>query len=255
VKSIVGIFDNRTSAISAANHLRSLGFDGPDLTVFSPGQSAPGLTTAPTDEGEQPGMGAALGSVVGGALGLGAGAIAASLIVPGIGPVIALTLGAAAAAGLGGAAAGGAVGRALEQYLSMGVPKDEVFFYEQALREGRSVVVAASDRDDQLEQGRLALQQAGAESLDAARDKWWIGIRDVEEKSYSAPQEFRSVEATFRRGFAAALDPELRGKPWAASAATLRQRYPDHYDQESFRRGFERGQEYYRQFLSDKVRA
>jgi hypothetical protein len=255
VKSIVGIFQNRASAISAANRLRSLGFDGPNLTVFSPGQNAPDLNAAPTDEGEQPGMGAALGSVVGGALGLGAGAVAANLLLPGIGPVIALTLGAAAAAGLGGAAAGGLVGRALEQHLSMGVPKDEIFFYEQALRDGHSVVVAASDRDDQLDEGRLALQQAGAESLDAAREKWWIGVRDVEQRSYSAPEEFRQVEHTFRSGFAAALEPELRGRPYAASTAYLKQRYPNEYDQESFRRGYDRGQEYYRQFLSDKARA
>jgi hypothetical protein len=254
MESIVGVFDTRAAAIEGANRLRSLGFDDARLTVFSPGGVGPDLESAPTDEGEQPGMGAALGGVVGGALGLSAGAVAASLVVPGIGSVVALTLGAAAVAGLGGAAAGGAVGRALEHYLSMGVPKDEIFFYEQALRQGRSIVVAAWDGDDQIDAARRALEDSGAESLDAAREKWWIGIREVEEGAYAAPDEFRAVEHTFRRGFAAALHPDLREKSYADAAASLRQKYPDDYDQEAFRRGFERGRSYYRRFLTDEAR-
>jgi hypothetical protein len=164
-----------------------------------------------------------------------------------------LTLAAAAAGGIGGAAAGGAVGSALEQHLSMGVPKDEVFYYEHALREGHSVVVATSDRDDQLEEGRRVLEQAGAESLDAAREKWWIGLREVEEQSYGPQQEFREVEGTFRRGFAAALEPDFRGKDYSAARTLLKQRYPEECEMESFRRGFERGQDYCRQFLSDRA--
>jgi hypothetical protein len=251
VESVVGIFNTRAAAIEAADRLRSLGFDGAQLTVFSPGGVGPDLESAPTDEGEQPGMGAALGGVVGGALGLSAGAVAASLVVPGIGSVVALTLGAAAAAGLAGAAAGGAVGRALEHYLSMGIPKDEIFVYEQALREGHSLVVAASDRDDQMEAARRTLEDSGAQSLDAAREKWWIGIREVEEEAYARPDEFRAVEETFRRGFAAALHPDLRDKNYTDAAASLEQKYPRDYDQEAFRRGFERGRSYYRQFLAD----
>jgi hypothetical protein len=251
METVVGIFENRAAAVNAANRLRSIGFDGEGLTVFSPGQSAPDLNTAPADEGEQPGMGAAIGSVVGGALGLSGGAVAANLILPGVGPVVALTLGGAAIAGIGGAAAGGTAGRALEHHLSMGVPKDEIFFYEQCLQQGRSVVVAATNDDDKLARARRVLDDAGAESLDAAREKWWIGIRDVEEKSYPEPHEFKNVEGTFRRGFAAALEPELRGKDYRSASPHLKQRYPEECDQESFRRGYQRGQDYCRQFLRD----
>jgi hypothetical protein len=122
------------------------------------------------------------------------------------------------------------------------------------LREGRSVVVAAADRDEQIEAARRALEESGAESLDAAREKWWIGIREVEERSYPAPGEFRDVEQTFRRGFAAALNPDLRDKSYAQAAASLNKTYPADYEQEAFRRGFERGQDYYRRFLSDEPR-
>ena len=76
------------------------------------------------------------------------------------------------AGGVGGAAAGGAAaGGALEDVLSIGVPKDEIFFYEDALRQGRSVIIGLSERDDQIEAGKSALNRAAAETLDSAREK------------------------------------------------------------------------------------
>ena len=34
------------------------------------------------------------------------------------------------------------------------------------------------------------IQKAGAETLDAAREKWWIGLRDAEAAVYSKPGAF-----------------------------------------------------------------
>jgi hypothetical protein len=127
------------------------------------------------------------------------------------------------------------------------VPKDEIFFYEDALRQGRSVVVGLSESDDQIEAGRDALHKAGVETLDAAREKWWIGLKDAEEAVYSKPDGFKDVEATYRRGFAAALEPGIRGQSFEQAANYLEKSYPQLYREESFRRGFERGQRYYRE--------
>ena len=244
MKTVVGIFKTLQEATQAANLLKSAGFEGDHVILLSPGAPDVDVEAAvPTEDAEQPGMGKAIGSVVGGAVGLGAGVIIASLLLPGIGTVLAVTFG-AAAGGLGGAAAGAATGGALENVLSIGVPKDEIFFYEDALRQGRAVVVGLSEREDQIESGRNVLDRAGAETLDAARENWWIGLRDAEAIGYSKPEDFKQVETTFRCGFGAALEPAMRGRSFDEATEYLQQNYPASYHEESFRRGFERGQHY-----------
>ena len=243
MKTVVGIFKTRQAATAAGNLLKAAGFEADKVIILTPDTPAPVVEkTVPTEDAEQPGMGKAIGSVVGGAVGLGAGALIANLLLPGIGPVLAVTLG-AAAGGLGGA--GAAAGSALENVLSIGVPKDEIFFYEDALRKGRSVVVGLSEDDDQIEAGRAALQKAGAETLDAAREEWWIGLRDAEAAVYSKPEDFAQEEDSFRRGFSAALEPKMRGRSFDAAMEDLKANYSDAYQRQSFRRGFERGQNYH----------
>ena len=53
------------------------------------------------------------------------------------------------------------------------------------------------------------------------------------------------VEMTFRSGFAAALQPALRGRSLDEAAEYLKQNYPSSYHKEGFRRGFERGRLYH----------
>lgn len=246
MKTVVGVFKTREEAIKAANLLQSLGFEGHEVIVLCPGTPDARVESAvPTEDAEQPGIGKAIGSVVGGAVGLSAGVLLGSLLLPGIGSVLALTFG-AAAGGLGGAAVGAAAGGALENMLSMGLPKDEIFFYEDALRHGRSVVIGMSGDDEKIEAGRKALEKAGAESLDGARERWWIGLRDAEEVEYQEAENFKQIENTYRQGFIAALEPEARGRSFQDAAGYLKQNFPDCYSEDSFRRGFERGQHYYR---------
>ena len=244
MKSVVGIFRTRQEATKAANLIQASGFEGSNVSLLVACSKESDIEAVPTEDAEQPGMGKAIGSVVGGAMGLSAGAIVGNFLLPGIGPVLAVTFG-AAAGGVGGAVAGGAAGGALENILSRGVPKDEIFFYEDALRKGRSVVVALSEDDRQIEAGRKVLEKAGAETLDAAREKWWIGLRDAEEAVYAKPAEFKEVERIFQQGFAAALEPEVRGRSVQQAERYLKENYPECYAEESFRRGFERGRRYY----------
>ena len=96
MKTIVGIFKTPREAAEAANLLRRAGFEGNNVIILSPGTSDIEVAAAvPTEDAEQPGMGKAIGSVIGGAVGLGAGALIANLLLPGIGPVLAVTFGAA----------------------------------------------------------------------------------------------------------------------------------------------------------------
>ena len=60
--------------------------------------------------------------------------------------------------------------------MSTGLPKDELYLYEDALRAGHSVVFAFAADDAQEEAAKRALQEAGAESLDAGDESWRVGL-------------------------------------------------------------------------------
>jgi hypothetical protein len=222
MKTVAAIFPSRADAERAAQHLIALGAAPDNLTVLSPG--ARPRDAVVTDEGEAQGTGAALGAVVGGATGAAIGmplGAAMSLMVPGVGPVIALGLIGAALFSAGGAA----VGSALETTLSQGVPRDDVFIYEDALRRGRSVVVLLTEDESMAARAEEVLRAAGGVDVAAARDEWWAGLREEQRGVYTAEEE-----SAYRRGFEAALISDAREPDRDASAA--------------YRRGWERGRLY-----------
>src|SRR5262249_43602778 len=111
--------------------------------------------------------------------------------------------------------------------------------------QGKSLVIVSSPDEDDIERVRALMEQEGAESIDAARQKWWIGLRDAEEAEYDSPNgAFRTVETIYRRGFEAALEPEWRGRCWRDAEAGLRARHGRFATEVDFRRGYERGQAY-----------
>jgi hypothetical protein len=260
MESIVGIFNSFADAKRASAMLRSLGIPDNRMAVLSPQTADVDMETeVPTTDTEQPGVGAALGGTIGGALGvaggLEAGAVAASLLLPGVGPVIAIGLIGAAILGAGGVAAGAAAGHALEGGIAEGIPRDELFVYEDALRRGRSVVIAFVDDPDLTEKARGELSHAGAESVDAARNEWWIGLRDAEREHYAKQGgNFDMDEAKYRLGFEAAMRPDCRGKSCDEIAPALSERYGEEAKGTPFRNGYDRGQNYLT-YVGDKYRA
>ncbi len=250
MESIVGIFNSLADAQRAAAMLQSVGIRDKRITVLSPHTSESEIQAqVATTETEQPGMGPALGGTVGAALGvaggLEAGAAAASLLIPGVGPVLAFGLIGAALFGVGGAAAGAMAGDALEKGIADGMPRDELFVYEDALRHGRSVLIALADDDQIAASARTALHRAGAESVDAARNEWWIGLRDAEAEHYTNQGgDFNADEAKYRLGFEAALHPDCRGKSCDDMMGHLNKRYGEDSGTPAFRQGYGRGQGY-----------
>src|SRR5262249_33868208 len=143
------------------------------------------------------------------------------------------------------AAGGAAAGAALEAVLAPGVPRDELFLYEDAVRQGRSVVFVVAESEARADIARRILSQAGAEELDAARERWWLGLRSVEAERYGADGgDFARDEARYRLGFEAALGAKTRGRAYDDVVEYLSQQYPDAYRDPTFRRGFERGRAY-----------
>lgn len=252
MQSIVGIFNSLADAKRAGAILNSLGIAEDKISVLSPHTPETDIeAVVPTTEAEQPGMGRALGGAVGGALGvasgLHAGAVAASILIPGVGPVLAIGLIGAVLFGAGGAAAGALAGGALEKGIDDGLPRDELYLYEDALRRGRSIVIAFADDQQIAENARAALMQAGAETVDAAREEWWIGLRGAEQEHYTSQGgDFKVDEAKYRLGFEAALHPERRGKSPADVTESLQKKYGNDSSSRPFRLGYDRG----RQFLA-----
>ena len=249
MSTVAGIFNSSAEAERAVEGLRAAGFGEESISILTPGTSPQQLDDVPTTETEQEGMGKAVGGLVGGALGIAGGgalsAAAASLLIPGVGPVLAAGLIGAALLGAGGAATGMAAGGALEDSMAEGLPHDELFVYEEALRRGRSVVLVVAG--DEVGEGisRDLFKEVGAESVDAARESWWVGLRDAEEAEYTVDGgDFGVDEPVFRRGFEASLHPRARGRAYAEDAERLRECYGAECDESAFRRGYERGRRY-----------
>jgi hypothetical protein len=237
--TVAGVFDSPERAQSAAAALRQTGI--PRINLLLPGATESQVAKVAVSDGEQPGMGAAVGGLVGGAIGaaggLGLGTAAATLLVPGVGPVLALGIAAAAVFGAGGAVGGAAAGAAFEEESNVGIPADELYVYKDALRRGKSVLFVLAKDADEAERASAGLSAGGAESIDAARDQHWIGLRSAEREHYQAlGGDFDRNERAYRRGFEAAL----RAVPGEAGAA------PRRSGGHAFRCGYERGLAYRR---------
>lgn len=260
MEAIAGIFDSRADAERAVYGLRSAGIANDRIALLTPGTSDEvAESSVPVTDTEQPGMGRAMGGAVGGALGVAGGgtlgAAVASLLVPGVGPVIAAGVVGAALLGIGGAATGAAAGAALESGLAEGLSRDEVYLYEDALRNGRSVVIAFAEDENADERINNVLAQAGAESIDAARESWWLGLRDAEEEHYvTSGGDFNADEVSYRRGFEAALNPTRRGRTYEECVTELNESYRDRGTEKAFRLGFQRGQDYHRRVRENTKR-
>jgi hypothetical protein len=246
--TVAGVFQTIEAAQRAAADLNRAGVPREAVNLLLPGASEKQVHSIPTSDTEQPGVGGAIAGAVGGALGIAGGfelGIAVSALIPGVGPVLAAGIAGAALLGIGGAAGGAAIGSAADVQNTEGVPADEIFFYEDALRQGRSLVIVLAQNEGQAIAARQTLAQAGAESLDSARESWWVGLRDAEAEKYKATgRNFEQDHDTYRAGFEAALRLEFRGKTYIQAMDYLGKSYPKIWDNEAFRHGFERGQAY-----------
>jgi hypothetical protein len=236
METVAGIFRSRADAEKSVQQLHSSGIPNDRIALLTQNMDNDQIEDEVlVSDTEQPGMGKAMGGAVGGAMGAAGGATlgaaAASLLVPGVGPVIAGTILGAAILGAGGAVTGVAAGEALEESLVQGLPRDEVYVYEDALEKGRSVVIAFAETEETEEAARNVMAGAGAETTDAAREDWWVGLRGAEEEHYTASGgRFQTDETSYRRGFEDALTG--RGDSNMAS------------ESEAYKRGYARGQDY-----------
>jgi hypothetical protein len=174
--TVVGIFGSRTQAEQAVGTLLNAGVPDSSIVLLTSGSDAQEIEAVRTTDAEAPGMGKTIGAYVGGVMGASAGlslgSAAASLLVPGVGPIMAAGLGAAALLGIGGAAVGGKVGNTSEEAMDEGMPKDDVFFLRDLLKQNRSLVIVNTKTDEGAASVRSMLDQKDAENVDDARRLW-----------------------------------------------------------------------------------
>lgn len=242
---VTGVFRSRESAENAVSQLRSLGIPEAKIGVLTPGSVSKETlkTGVPVTDTEEPGMGKAMGAAVGGAMGAAGGATlglaVASLAVPGIGPVIAFGMVGAALLGVVGAAAGSAIGDQVEEELGEGVPHEDLYVYEDALRHGKSIVIAYIDDEDLADRAGDVIESSGAEDVEDLREQWWEELREGERDYYRG--DFDRDEPNYRRGYQAALHPQRRGRAYSDVEDELRTAYLGTTLDMPFREGYERG--------------
>lgn len=238
MQAVVAVVRNYAESERLVESLREAGVPDRHISALSPQTPEAVLHAVPTTEAEQPGIGGTIGSVVGGATGAAGALAAASLALPGVGPVVAVG---AVAVGLLGAMAGGAIGAGLDDALSRGLPADELYVYRDALRRDRTVVIAMVEDTAAASRVRALFASAGAESVDAAREDWWIGLRNAEEAEYTTQGgDFRKDEAYYRKGFEAASRMAAQPPPFDEAWPSLRTRHGRASDEPAFRAGYER---------------
>ncbi len=265
MEAITGVFKTREGAERAVTAAQTAGIPADRITLLTPGsvdQVDTEMKSVATDATEQPGMGGAIGALLGGGVGLTGGSLLMAL-VPGVGPITAFGLLGTAILGAAGATIGATTGSKVERDSYKGLPEDEIFVYEDALRKGRSVVVALADDGDSASKVREVLDNEGAESVDAAREQWWIGLRSAEETGYAkTTRSFSEDEKFFRLGFQAAMHAKTRcmefdqiSAEMNAALEDVQKQYPDAQVEEPFTRGYRRGREHYQQLCNDTKRA
>ncbi len=263
MKAVTGVFSSQSYAQRALTQLRGLGLTEDRLTLLTPGGVDTHEGTIPTVSAEQPGMGKAIGALVGAAAGLSGGPLLVAALIPGVGPVTAIGLLGGAVVAAAGAGVGAVAGGKLENAVTEGLPEDEIFVYEDALRKGRSVVIALASDNVEASLFRELLRAEGAESINAAREQWWIGLRSAEQEHYSGHgRNFGNDEEFYRRGFEFALDARTRRKEYdqvlpevTGKIEDLKRQYPGIDVAEPFRRGFDRGRNHHQQLWNESEAA
>jgi len=252
MKTITGVFRLYQVARDAADALERAGFSKNQIALLSSSsqkeQKEEIRHALRTSDAEPPGVGGAIGSVLGGALGVAGGfelGVGATALIPGVGPVVAFGIAGAVLLGITGAVGGAVLGEAADNGSTDGIPTDEVFFYEDALRQGRSVILVFAEHRWEEQRAQKLMAGAGAESLDAARKDWWLGLRDAEDEHYRAlGHNFELDQDLYRTGFESALRRECRAGSIVEEMDCIKWWYPDVWDSEPFQRGYECGREY-----------
>jgi hypothetical protein len=150
-RMMTGLFRDKDNAERAYSSLRDRGYGDDDINVLMSDETRnkhyPTGAPIDTELGNKALEGAGTGAAIGGTVGATLAAIAAigtSIVLPGLGLVVAGPL----AAALAGAGAGGATGGLIGALVGAGIPEERVKHYEEGLKEG-GIVFGVNPRSDE----------------------------------------------------------------------------------------------------------
>ncbi len=138
---LTGMFRDRDSAERAYNSAISRGYTKDDVNVLMSDQTRDSWFAGDDDSalGSKALEGAGTGSAIGGTLGAiiaGIAAIGTSVVLPGLGLIVAGPI----AAALAGAGAGGLTGGLIGALVGSGIPEDRALEYEEGIKNGGLVM-------------------------------------------------------------------------------------------------------------------
>jgi len=147
---LTGMFSDRESTENAYNALHERGYTKDEINLLMSDDTREKHYSREADDSElgtKAAEGAGTGSAIGGTIGAVVGIIAAigtSVVIPGLGLIIAGPL----AAGLAGAGAGGITGGIIGALVGSGIPEDRAKIYESGLNNG-NVVLGIHPKNDE----------------------------------------------------------------------------------------------------------
>jgi uncharacterized protein (TIGR02271 family) len=211
--TVVAAFHEREHARDAIDDLKRAGFKDDQIGYTARHMDASGRAVEPAGDAAGGALaGAATGGVLGGILGA-----AASLLIPGVGPVVAAgflgpILGGAAAGAAIGAAGGGIIGA----LMNAGVPEEEARYYDTEFRAGRHIVTVkagarAQEAHDILSRHRASFYGATAGTAATARsamdttatrtmkDEGTVRVPEVEERLEVGKRPVEKGQVTIRK--------------------------------------------------------
>jgi|SRR5208282_1231206 anti-sigma B factor antagonist len=177
METAIGVFSSRDNADAAVKGLREQGVPEESIVFLTRSESEANNLAKE--------FGAYVGGFVGGAAGMTTGVVAASLLLPGIGPIFALGFGAAALLGLAGAGAGAGVSSAVvsdadaPKPTTGGKSSEDVSFFREVLKEGRSLIVVRTESKQLAASACAVLDRLGIGMAGSAPVKMQTATRQV----------------------------------------------------------------------------
>ena len=177
METAIGVFSSRDHAEEAVKELQERGVPEQSIVYLTRSENE-----AKTIAKE---FGATVGGFVGGAAGMSAGVVAATLLLPGIGPVFALGFGAAALLGLAGVGAGATVASSASHDAQAPQPtpdekcSEDVAFFHEVLKEGRSLIVVRTESQEIATSACAILDRLGLGMEGKTPVKMQTGTRQV----------------------------------------------------------------------------
>lgn len=148
-RMLTGMFSDRQSAENAYNALHERGYSKDDINLVMSDDTRKKHFSGElvdTEIGTKAAEGAGKGSAIGGTVGAIVGVVAAvgtSLVIPGLGLVLAGPI----AAGLAGAGAGSITGGIIGALVGSGIPEERARIYESGVKNG-NIVLGVHPRND-----------------------------------------------------------------------------------------------------------